>query len=145
MAMKLVGADKDMSMMTSGFADESETPSWMQPYISRALSNGMISGTASEGGAVFRPNDMMEKAEAIVMIQNILDLPSPDATAVFNTNCDSVPTWAVEAFQSLSQAGIDIDFVDNEDMITRRDAALLLYQIDQLLHSASAPKLYWMQ
>ena len=146
MVMKLVGADQALTVSTSGFADETSTPAWMQPYIATALSNGMISGANTEDGVVFRPADAMTKAEAAVMLQNILDLPVRDTAPVFaSADEETVPVWAAEAYHALQDAGIELSFTDQDDMLTRKDAASALYRVKSLLEQEPISKLYWLE
>lgn len=146
MVMKLVDAQADETGLTSGFSDEASTPVWMQPYIVSALSNGMISGVSSENGIVFRPEAALSKAEAAVMLQNILSLPAPSAQSVFQTSEEeAVPAWAAEATAALSAAGIQLDSDAQADSITRREVANLLYSVAQLLTGEAATTFYWAQ
>lgn len=132
MVMKL--ADEEGILGSTGFADEADTPQWLRPYLVSALRSGMISGAASADGVVFRPDAAMTKAEAVVMVQNLLQLPVSDAQAVFaEDRADTVPVWAAEAAAALSQAGIRLDMEGEADTITRLEAAKLLYRVDQLL------------
>ena len=146
MVMKLLNADCITESVSAGFADQRETPSWMQPYITTALSNGMISGTSTDDGVVFRPTAVMTKAEAAVMLQNILELPLPDTAAVFSFDEESyVPVWAYEACSALSNAGISLQLSSEDDVITRRDAADILYKLHKFLESSAADTFYWVQ
>ena len=56
----------DDAQLTSGFADESQTPEWMRPYLVSALRAGVISGVNSDDGLVFRPNTALTQAEAVL-------------------------------------------------------------------------------
>ena len=142
MVMKLVGADELQNSVSSGFADEASTPSWMQPYITTALSNGMISGTSTDEGAVFLPDDPMKTTEAAVMVQNILSLP----TAVFSADeQDIIPAWAKGAYYAVTQAGIELELTDEDTLLTRRDAARLLYSMDTLIKDGTVPTFHWVQ
>ena len=144
MVMKLVDAEASESQMTSGFADEAMTPGWMQPYIVSALGNGMISGVSSEEGVVFRPAAALTKAEAAVMLQNILQLPASDTTPVFSQNADdTIPVWAAEAAAALSQAGIDVELTHGDDPISRRDVAKIFYHVSVLLQGEEASAFHW--
>jgi len=142
MVMNLVGADNDLAATASGFADENNSPKWIRPYITAALSNGMITGTATESGPVFRPNDTLEKAEAAVMLQNILSLP----TAVFSQEDNSAaPVWAADSINALSQAGLELEFSSATDPLTRREAARLLYDTNLLIQSDDSITFHWQQ
>ena len=127
MAMKLLGAEPESARLTSGFADESKTPAWMRPYIVSAFKSGMVSGVTSPDGRVFRPSSNLTRAEAAVMLQNILDLPQSQEAAVFSEDC-AVPVWAQASVSALESAGISIPVTTSAENLTRREAAELLYE-----------------
>lgn len=127
MAMKLLGAEPESARLTSGFADESKTPAWMRPYIVSAFKSGMVSGVTSPDGMVFRPSSDLTRAEAAVMLQNILDLPQSQEAAVFSEDC-AVPVWAQASVSALESAGISIPVTTSAENLTRREAAELLYE-----------------
>ena len=127
MAMKLLGAEPESARLTSGFADESKTPAWMRPYIVSAFKSGMVSGVTSPDGMVFRPSSNLTRAEAAVMLQNILDLPQSQEAAVFSEDC-AVPVWAQASVSALKSAGISIPVTTSAENLTRREAAELLYE-----------------
>lgn len=145
MTMKLVGADADQAKLSSGFADEAVTPLWMRPYIVSALSNGMITGTQSDGHMVFRPNETLTQAEAAVMLQNILQLPTNSVQAVSSMEGSTIPVWALQAASALSYAGIELEPLSDTAIMTRRDTANVLYQVNQLLKQDAHPTFYWIQ
>lgn len=127
MAMKLLGAEPESARLTSGFADESKTPAWMRPYIVSAFKSGMVSGVTSPDGMVFRPSSNLTRAEAAVMLQNILDLPQSQEAAVFSEDC-AVPVWAQASVSALESAGISIPVTTSAENLTRPEAAELLYE-----------------
>ena len=134
MVMKLANIAPDDAQLTSGFADESQTPQWMRPYLVSALRSGIISGVNSEEGLVFRPTAALTQAEAAVMLQNILDLPSSSSVGSFDTEETSdVPAWAENAMATLNTAGIPLSQEDAMETVSRREAANLLYASSRLL------------
>lgn len=143
MTMKLLGADAEDTVLTSGFADEQATPPWMRPYLVSAFRNGMISGTSADDGVVFRPGAAMTRAEAAVMVQNILNLPVPDTKTVFSSEENAVPVWAQEAVSALWEAGMQLSQENADQPITRRECAELLYQIYRLMQTKDAPTFLW--
>lgn len=146
MVTKLVGAEAGDTEMTSGFADEAETPAWMQPYITSALGNGMITGVSSDSGVVFRPSASLTNAEAIVLLQNILQLPTASAKTVFAEETDSaMPAWAADSAAALATAGIEVDASAAADPVTRREAAKILYTIQSILGEEALSTFYWVQ
>ena len=134
MAMKLLGAQPEQARLTSGFADENQTPAWMRPYIVSAFKSGMVSGVTSPDGMVFRPSSNLTRAEAAVMLQNMLDLPQPQEAAAFSGD-ETVPVWAQASLSALSQAGIEIPVTTSAENLTRREAAELLYEVWTLCQS----------
>lgn len=132
MVMKLAGIEPDDAQTTSGFSDENYAPVWMQPYLSAALRCGIVNGTSSQEGLLFRPNEAITCAEASVIIQNVLALPQPETTAVFADDT-LIPTWAQSSVQTLSEAGLVLDCSDYTRPLTRREAANVLYDMNQLL------------
>ena len=144
MVMKLVDAQADETGLTSGFSDEAATPVWLQPYIVSALGSGMISGVSSEDGVVFRPEAALSRAEAAVMLQNVLQLPAPTAKTVFSqTDADAVPAWAADATAALSAAGISLGDTAQADAITRREVGKLLYEVSNLIAGETLETFYW--
>ena len=47
MAMHLLDSAPEEAALTSGFADETDTPQWMRPNIVSALRSGVVSGAAT--------------------------------------------------------------------------------------------------
>lgn len=146
MAMGVVNAKADDSLMTTGFADEDDTPGWLQPYIVSALADGMISGTRGEDGIRFMPQADLTKAEAAVMLQNILQLPTSTSQAVGAFDQEgAIPAWASEAAAALSASGISLEVTVENESLTRRDAARVLYQVSRILETETTPTFYWVQ
>lgn len=145
MAMGVVEAEAEVDAMTTGFADEKDTPVWLQPYIVSALADGMISGTQSEDGVLFLPQANLTKTEAAVMLQNMLRLPASNVQTVGAFEETDLPVWAEKAVSALSGAGIDLQVTDAAETVTRQDAANILYQVHELLKTEAAPTLYWVQ
>lgn len=130
MAMKVLGVDAEDAKLTSGFADENQTPAWMRPYIVSAFKSGMISGVSSSSGTLFRPDAALTRAEAAVMLQNMLGLPSSQEQAVFAQEDESlIPAWAQDSYAALGAAGIEIPLSTSSENLTRREAAELLYEV----------------
>ncbi len=125
MAMELLGVPIEQDAASVTFADSSDAPLWMQPYLTSALRHGMIRGQSSEAGLCFYPNEAITGQEAAVMLQNILELPVPAATLQ-----TAQPAWAIRSVLALSDAGICADY--SETAMTRIEVAILLYQISDL-------------
>ena len=130
MAMHLLDCAPEEAALTSGFADETDTPQWMRPYIVSALRSGVVSGAATEAGVFFRPSEALTHAEAAVMVQGLMKLPQPDTQAVFSQEAEeTVPAWAQDAVAALTAAGFTVELAAAESPMTRLEAAQLLYQV----------------
>jgi len=137
--MKLAGLEQADGAISTGFADELETPAWQQPYLAAAYQSGMISGTPTEEGLVFRPEDTLSRAEAAVMLQKLLRLPG-DAAVFAGEDASAVPAWAQSAVSALSEAGIPLAASDYEAPLTRREAANMLLAAEPVIKTTG---LYW--
>lgn len=131
MVMELCGISPDTGATETGFADNAATPQWLKPYVCSALRRGIVRGTGTEAGLCFCPDAPITQAQAAVIAQNILELESDPASAVFAQD-DSVPVWAAGSLDCLQQAGVDISACVTAPM-TRRDTACMLYQLSKLL------------
>lgn len=137
--MKLAGLEQSDEAISTGFADELDTPRWQQPYLAAAYQSGMISGTPTEEGLVFRPEENLSRAEAAVMLQKLLRLPG-DAVVFAPDEASAIPAWAQSAVSALSNAGIPLAASDYEAPLTRREAANMLLAAAP---AAKAAGLYW--
>lgn len=137
--MKLAGLEPAQSALSTGFADEAQTPVWQQPYLAAAYQAGLISGAPSEDGPVFRPGESLSRAEAAVLLQKLLRLPG-DAAVFSAEDAALVPAWAQSAVSALSAAGISLSGGDYDEPLTRREAARVLLTAAP---SAAQQPQYW--
>lgn len=122
MLMQVLDLPVDRTVAYTGFADECED--WLKPYLAAALRCGIISGYPSESGAVFCPEQAITGMEAAVMVNNVLELSIPtDGSAD-----EAVPVWAADAVRAVSAEGLSL----GEAVLTRSDAAQVLYQVSKL-------------
>ncbi|MGE4486176.1 MAG: Ig-like domain-containing protein [Oscillospiraceae bacterium] len=122
MCMKLGDIDLLSGVQRTGFSDDGDIPQWMRPYVSTALMCGAITGVSTDEGIAFNPSRAITGAEAMVMLNNILNL-----TNVSYGTCDEeIPGWASQAVINLSAHRI-IDSADaSEPTLTRAEAAEML-------------------
>lgn len=118
MVMELFDIPAEDSLTSSGFADEADAPEWLMPYLAAAMRLGVVSGSRTEAGVVFRPNDPITEAEAATMLQNVLMLPAGDAA-------EDVPAWAQSAVSAVRAMGIAL--AEPDGLLTRAEASRLLY------------------
>lgn len=117
--------------VSTGFADE--CADWLKPYLAAAMRSGLTAGWPE--GNVFGAEEPITGAEAAVMLQNALDL-TVDAAETAAAD-ETVPVWAADALNALQEHGISLD---PEQVLTRGDAALIIYQTAQLKSHAPGMK-----
>lgn len=124
MLMETLELPVDRSATETGFTDDA--PDWLKPYLAAAMRSGLITGYPCDGGVEFRPGTPITGQEAAVMLQSVLDFAVP--TAVEDTG--AIAAWAVESVAALSTGGLELP--EGETVLTRADAAELLYSVSKL-------------
>ena len=107
MVMRALGADLDdeAGEIHTVFADDDEISAENKAYVSAAYNAGIIKGREENGIRTFAPDDTITRAEAAVMINNILGAEVPLRVSLFTDN-DTVPAWAQSALYALNDLGI---------------------------------------
>lgn len=108
MVMTSLGADSIPTVATTGFADDSDIPVSAKGYAASALRLGIVSGDVQANGSTyFHPNDPITRAEAAVILNNIIGASVPTAASrtVF-ADVSDVPAWAENALYALNDLGI---------------------------------------
>lgn len=128
MAMRSVGMTDVAPASTTPFADTADMTETGRAYVSAAYELGYIKGTYVDGKLCYLPNDPISRAEAAVIVANIIDAATPAVTPVFSDSAD-IPTFAKGAVASLNYMGILADrggsIMANADL-TRGEAAEML-------------------
>lgn len=134
MAMKAAAIAPIEGLTTTFFDDDAEIPTSIKSYIATAQSKGFINGSFDGTGLYFEPNRNVTKAEAAVILCNIMNLSAGDSTAVFAGE-DDVPVWAEKAVATLYTLGAmdaeETGVWNVSDVLTRGDAAHILYTVMQ--------------
>ncbi len=107
MVMRALGADLDTEKTNvhTVFADDDKISDKNKVYVSAAYNAGIINGRDVNGVLMFCPEDSITRAEAAVMINNILGAEVPLSVSLFADN-DAIPAWAQSAMYALSDLGI---------------------------------------
>lgn len=134
MVVKSLNIPVEESVEFTGFADE--IPNWLKPYWAAAVRAGLTAGVPiSESGAL-GVHDAISGAEAAVMLQNAMDLT---VTTIADEENGNVPQWAATAVNALNENGIA---VDPDDLLTRGQVAVMLYQVSMAAKNAPGLKMY---
>ena len=127
MAMSVAGLEDLEGVTLTGFSDDDTIPTWAKGAVSAALKAGVVQGSRNESGApVFGAGDSISRAEAAVMLDNLLEITDVPV-AVFSSDADH---WAAQAAANLSASGIiradTAGAVQLADTLTMADAAEML-------------------
>ena len=130
MAMKSAGISPAAGIEKTWFDDDASIPSSIKGYIATAQLYGYVNGSFDGSGLYFEADRAITRAEAAVIMNNILDIASPSVRPVFADTSD-IPVWARESVYALHDAGIlaltEGESVHASEPITRADAARALY------------------
>ena len=114
-----------------------DTPAWLRPYAAAALRSGLLTGLPE--GSVDAP---VTGGEAAVMLQNALDLTVSTQTLEEIRETDAEPTFATASLIALREAGVELQ---EDAVLTRADAAKLLYQVSHLAITAPGTAVFRLQ
>ena len=128
MAMNAAGISEVPQADATVFWDDDQIPDAMKGYVAAAYEMKYISGTLKDGKLCFMPNEEITRAQAAVMLSNIVGLCDVAVTPTFADGSD-IPTWAVEAVYSLNAAGI----MNGQDGYITPSAAVTRAQSAQML------------
>lgn len=87
------------------FRDDEEIPSEYKSYVAMAYEMGYISGYEENGLPMFDPNGTLTRAEAALIVSNLLDPEVPQNEPVI-ADREELPTWAEDAVDSLTALGV---------------------------------------
>ena len=105
LVMKAMGAKNVPTLEKTRFADDKEISAEYKGYIESAFSLGIVSGTIKSDGVHFSPKATVSKADAAIIINNIIGAKVESALTVF-LDSEEIPDNAREAITSLTALGI---------------------------------------
>lgn len=129
LAMNAMGITDVTKVEKTVFADDSEIPADMKHYIAAAYELNYIKGEYREDGSLcFAPNRPITRAEAAVILGNMLDAATPTVKPIFSDSSE-IPAWAAPSIYSMNSMGIlpaNGDNISPLSSVTRGDAAQML-------------------
>ena len=107
MAMNAMGMNELTTVSRTVFADDSDIPPGeMKNYVAAAYELGFVKGEAGEGGVLrFFPNRAITRAEAAVILGNMLNAATPTVKPVF-ADSSEIPAWAESSVYAMNSMGI---------------------------------------
>ena len=133
MAMNAAGITDVPTCYDTGFADDAEIPESMKGYVATAYAMKYVSGSIVEGELKFLPNEPITRAQAAVILANMLGLEEASVTPTFADGSE-IPAWASEAIYSLNTAGImttSDGYISATSKLTREQTAQMLAAVMQ--------------
>ena len=113
-------------------AVSADTPTWLKPYLAAAIRSGLTANLPAD----FQPDAPITSEDAAVILQNALDL-SVSADAEMEDQ-----TVAVVAMTVMADHGVTLPA---GAVLTRADAAQVLYRVSQLSQFAPGMSVFRMQ
>ena len=117
------------------FADCADIPVAMRPFVAYAVQKKYVGGKTVDGILCFRPNESITRAEAAVILSNIIGYAVEDTVTAF-ADADAMPIWSEGALTSLRALGILVTPDGNahaRDTMTRVTTAAWLCRAMQLM------------
>ncbi len=133
MAMKAAGIEKIAGLENTCFDDDSEISDSLRPYIATAQKLGFINGSFDGNGLVFRPKSAITRAEAAVIVSNMLNLTVSTSSTPTFSDIEEIPSWAkgsiIAVYQNkiFSVTALDQMTIDANEELTRAQTAETLY------------------
>ena len=98
--------DSAAARILSGYADAGSIPVGMRTTLAFALEKGYFAGkTGADGRLYLHPDEDISRAEAAVLLSNIIGYARNTAVNAF-ADADTIPTWSVPALSSLKALGL---------------------------------------
>ncbi len=109
--------------LSTGLVSDSETESYLKPYIKASLSSGIITD--------FSPATTLTKEEAYTYAAKILGLPESERTSKVFPNIHEIGSDALPYYLRLYEKGFITlsDIKDPDSTFTKNDLARLIYKI----------------
>ena len=128
MAMKTLGITEVAPVSQSVFSDDASFSPSTRNFVSAAYELGYLHGEfSSDGSLCFYPERAITRAEAAVILANMIDAATPTITPVFEDSAE-IPTWAAPSIYSLGAMGIlptSQGNISPRSPLTRGDAAMI--------------------
>ena len=128
MAMGIAGLEPLEDVSVTGFADDAAIPTWAKGAVSAALKAGAIQGSRDDSGApVFQADSYITRAEATVMLNNLLGVSDVPMEVFWDGGSDH---WAAQAAANLAASGVirgeETGAAALSNQLTRAEVAELL-------------------
>lgn len=135
MVMKAAGITPDYSLKATSFDDNEKIPEPIVSYIATAQKMRIVNGKFDGNGLYFEADAPITRAEAAVIINNIINAAIPTYKPIFSDSED-IPSWAESSVCALYTIGVidrtDDGIIGAGEYVTRAQTAEMLYAIMNL-------------
>lgn len=132
MAMKALGVSANPLLKETSFDDNEKIPTSIRSYIATAQKMRYVNGKFDTNGLYFEAEAAITRAEAAVIISNMLGVSETASVPVF-ADSEEIPTWAENAIYTLYNIGIidrtEKGAISAKECITRAQAAEMIYAL----------------
>ena len=125
--MNVLGADNIPTVSDTGFDDDESISEKYKGYVYSASKLGIINGVKNAEKTEFSPAKAVTKAEAAVMLNNIIGYKAETVK-----NVSSAPNWAEEAVCAMYELGICSD-EGLADPMSKEECADMLYKVSCMI------------
>lgn len=130
MVMKAAGISPTSTEST--FDDNEKIPASIRSYVATAQKCRYINGKLTTEGLNFDPDSEITRAEAAVIVKNVLNLAEPTSLTLFS-DTEEIPAWAKSSVNALYSLGIiertESGKIDAQSALTRAQAAQMVYAV----------------
>ncbi len=145
-AMAMAAAGLAPSEVTvTGFADDEAIPTWAKGSVVGALAAGVVRGSKTEDGVVFRADSDVTVSEAAAVLDRILKVTDVDLADLYGGEAE--PAWYAQAVANLESVSIaPVGGFSDETLsraVTRGEAAQLLSSAMALADAREASNGFW--
>jgi hypothetical protein len=150
MAVRASQLDRNMpEAVQTSFMDDDDIPGKFKPHVAQAYGLGIVHGVPTPTGAYFDPNSAITRAEAAVILNNILQIPAslPRHIAISFRDAALIPYWAVPHVAALNAHGIvkgdPNGHFDPYGLVDRAQSAEMLSNMVDYSASIRSPARWW--
>ena len=136
MVMTALGADSIPTVAQTPFADDGEISAESKGYAASALRLGIIKGDVTQSGTFFHPNAPITRAEAAVILNNIIGAAVPTSAPAFADMTD-IPVWAQNSLYALNDLGIlkgtGSNTISPKSTLTKAQTAQIIFKMLEIV------------
>ena len=131
MAMKALSIRADTTLTATYFDDNDKIPLSLVSYVATAARCGIVNGAFDGSELNFRPNDIITRCEAAIIMSNLLEIKAESSVFSEIDGIEAVPVWARGQVGAMIETGIfdEGDGLNMNEALNRESVAEYLYRL----------------